>query len=387
MADNFQFNVGKLFGLDTNGNPIQFGLLQDVSLDISRTLKELLGANAFAEAIALGSGKISGKASSAEFNSTALNMMMGGLGDITQGQHLMASEAVTLSSSIKDYTAVHSAVFERNLGVNDVTNPLLSVPQTMSLNTALTTPSAPTVTASPSGGSIPAGTYSVKVAAINQLGYNSLTGFLDQQVVNLKNPAKGITEATAAVSTSALTGSNNQILASVPAVAGALAYAWYVGSAAGDETLQKITTSNNITLLTMVTGGDAPLAAGAGSTGTMGTSEYLLDPVTLGKYSFNAVDASLNKKRIVNYIWKDNSGGTTINLSNKEMGVAQYFSLFLSSPLVTKAGIQKQCNVMLNCCVSSKLAFGWKLGDFQKPQFDFQAASDAAGGLGWISIG
>lgn len=380
---NYQFNVGRLFGIDTNGNPQEFGLLQDVTLDISRELKELKGPNAFAEVIALGSGKISGKASSAEFSTNNLNLMMAGMGDVTKGQYLMASELASLSSVKKDYTVTNAANFYKNLGAKDVSNPLNAVNMVMSANTKLTAPSTPTLTTSPTGGTIPAGSYSVKVAALNQLGYNSNATF-DQQIANLKAPTSGVSAAAVAAATSALTGNTNVILASVAAVAGAVAYAWYVGLT-GAETLQIVTTGNSINLNTIVTGGDS--APVADTTGIFDTGNYVIDPTTAGKYTFNQADAAQNKNMTVNYLWHDTSSGQIINLSNKEMGVAQYFSLFLSSPMVNKQGIQRQCNVWLNAVVSSKLALGWKLGDFQKPQFDFQASSDAANGLGWFSIG
>jgi hypothetical protein len=296
----------------------------------------------------------------------------------------MASESVTLSSSINNYTVTNASHFNKNLGVTDASNPLSTIPLVMSTNTKLTTPTTPTVTTGATGGSIPAGTYSVRVAALNQLGYNSASAILDQQLNNLTAPSTGISAAAATVSTGAVTGTTNQILASVSPVDGALAYAWYVGVAAS-EVLQIITTSPSLTLLTLSTGGSAVPVAD--TTGIFGSGGYIIDPTIDGKYSFNSADANLNKKMIVNYLWNDQSGGQTINLNNKQMAVAQYFSLFLSSPLVNKQGITKQCNVWLNAVVSNKLALGWKLGDFQKPQFDFQASSDAVGGLGWMSLG
>lgn len=383
----YQFNVGRLFGVDTNGNPMEFGLLQDVTLDISRELKELTGANAFAEVIALGKGKITGKASSAEFSSANLNMMMGGLGDISAGQILMASEAVQLSNTLKTLTVANAANFNKNLGVTDITNPLSTVPLIMSSNAKLATPVAPTVSAGTTGGTIPAGTYSIKVAALNTLGYNTVygKGLIDQQLNNLVIPTSGVTAGGAAGASGALTGSTNQILATVTPVDGAIAYAWFVGLV-GNETLQVVTSSPSLTLLSLSTGGSAATVL-TDTTGIFGAGNYVMDPTVKGKYDFNQTDANVNKSMIVNYLWKDNSAGQTINLNNKQMGIAQYFSLFLSSPLVNKQGITKQCNVWLNAVVSSKLGLGWKLGDFQKPQFDFQASSDAVGGLGWMSLG
>ena len=61
---NFQFGSGSLFATPIGGNqganptPIQFGTLQDVSLDVSFAMKELYGQNQFAEQVARGKGKI-----------------------------------------------------------------------------------------------------------------------------------------------------------------------------------------------------------------------------------------------------------------------------------------------------------------------------------------
>lgn len=382
----YQFNVGRLFGVDVNGNPQEFGLLQDVSLDISRELKELNGTNAFAEVIALGKGKITGKAASAEFNANNLNLMMGGLGDISKGQILMASEAVALSTSLKTLTVSNAATYHKNLGATDISNPLSTIPLIMSSNTKLTTPEIPTVTTGTTGGNIGAGSYIVKVAALNTLAYNTVkaNNSLDQQRIGLSLPNTGVSTIAASVATSALTGTTNQILATVAPVKGAMAYAWFVGTT-GNELLQIITTGTSLTLLSLSTGGSA--VPTVDTTGIFDPGQYLIDPSTVGKYDFNQADANMSKNMIVNYLYKDNSSGKTIQLHNKEMGVAQYFSLFLSSPLVNKQGITKQCNVWLNAVVSNKLGLGWKLGDFQKPQFDFQASSDAVGGLGWMSLG
>lgn len=139
---------------------------------------------------------------------------------------------------------------------------------------ALATPSAPVITAGTSG-SIAAGTYSVKVAAMTLLAANRI--IQNQQAANLvlgvpatdasnnviAGAFDGVSIASAATSTGALTGSVNSLALSVTPVQGALAYAWFVGTA-GSETLQIVTTNSAVTLTALVSGGSsAPTANGS----------------------------------------------------------------------------------------------------------------------------
>lgn len=81
------FGSGILWGTpltDASGNaisnpsPIQFGTLQEVSLDISFDTKLLYGQNQFPVAVGRGKGKISGKAKFAQVNGTLLNSLFFG---------------------------------------------------------------------------------------------------------------------------------------------------------------------------------------------------------------------------------------------------------------------------------------------------------------------
>ena len=117
-------------------------------------------------------------------------------------------------------------------------------------STALGTPTAPTLTASGSGATLPAATYSVIVVALTLEGYlaSSLANGL-QQVVSITGAdgksyslnggsSNKSTNATQAVTL------GQTLFASTPAIAGALAYAWFVGTA-GSEKLEAITTINS----------------------------------------------------------------------------------------------------------------------------------------------
>jgi hypothetical protein len=82
----YQFGAGVLFGTPlTNAqgqavqaSPVQFGALQDVSLDISFDTKMLYGSNQFPLAVGRGKGKISGKAAFAQMNGSLLNNLLFG---------------------------------------------------------------------------------------------------------------------------------------------------------------------------------------------------------------------------------------------------------------------------------------------------------------------
>jgi hypothetical protein len=83
----YGFGAGALWGTpltDAFGNsiaapsPILFGVLQNVSVDISGDIKELTGQNQFPVAVGRGKGKIAGKASFAQINGAIINSLFFG---------------------------------------------------------------------------------------------------------------------------------------------------------------------------------------------------------------------------------------------------------------------------------------------------------------------
>ncbi len=125
---------------------------------------------------------------------------------------------------------------------------------------SLATPGAPTVSASGSGATLAAATYNVIVVALTQEGYfNSglSTGVATTKVVTGADGGTfsvngGSSNKSTAGSVAITLGQN--LVATVSAVAGAVAYAWFVGTA-GAETLQVITTTNALTLGVPIVGG------------------------------------------------------------------------------------------------------------------------------------
>jgi hypothetical protein len=77
----FSFGSGVLLGQRTdiaNATPLNFGLVQEVQLDLQFTAKELYGQYQFPVAIARGQGKASGKAKMAQVSGLAFNNLFFG---------------------------------------------------------------------------------------------------------------------------------------------------------------------------------------------------------------------------------------------------------------------------------------------------------------------
>ncbi len=142
---------------------------------------------------------------------------------------------------------------------------------------ALGAPAAPTLAAGGTGATLPAATYSVIVVALTLEGYRNSS--LAAGVATSKT-ITGADGKTFSVNGGSSNKSPNttqaitlgQVLsASVTAIQGAVAYAWYVGTA-GSETLQAITTINSATFsAALLTGQQAATAISAdSSTNTLG---------------------------------------------------------------------------------------------------------------------
>src|SRR6202049_1777306 len=127
-------------------------------------------------------------------------------------------------------------------------------------------PATPVLSASDTGATLPAATYSVIVVALTLEGYQNsaiatgvattktITGADGKTFVLSGGSSNKSTNATQAVT------SGQTLFASVTALQGAVAYAWYVGTA-GAETLQAITTINSATFAAPLTGGQQAVSA------------------------------------------------------------------------------------------------------------------------------
>jgi hypothetical protein len=136
---------------------------------------------------------------------------------------------------------------------------------------ALGTPAAPSLAAAGSGATLPAATYSVIAVALTLEGYRNSSLAAGVATSKTVTGADGKTFAInggssnkSAGATQAVT-SGQTLSATVAPVAGAVAYAWYVGTV-GAESLQAITTINSATFAAaLLTGQQAASAITADS--------------------------------------------------------------------------------------------------------------------------
>ncbi len=115
----YSFGSGVVFGKKsgTTPTPVRLGALQDVSVDISFTTKELYGQYQFPLAIGRGTAKITGKAKFGQFDALAFNdLFFGNSSAPAAGETIAAvAEAATITANI--VTASHNATFGEDLGV------------------------------------------------------------------------------------------------------------------------------------------------------------------------------------------------------------------------------------------------------------------------------
>lgn len=125
---------------------------------------------------------------------------------------------------------------------------------------ALTTPSAPTVSASGSGNTLGAATYVVYCVALTYEGFKNSSlanGVATSQTITGADGDTFVLNGGSSNKSSASSGqavsSGQALFASVPVVNGAVAYAWYVGTS-GNEKLEAITTINSVKFTTALVG-------------------------------------------------------------------------------------------------------------------------------------
>ena len=134
----------------------------------------------------------------------------------------------------------------------------------------LGTPGTPTVSAQTNAAStLPTATYYVKVVALTLEGYQNssvATGVATSKTITGTDGKTyilngGSSNISAESSGQAITSGTNALAATVTAITGAVAYAWFIGSATGAETLQQITTINSMVQSVALTGGQQPATA------------------------------------------------------------------------------------------------------------------------------
>lgn len=117
----YSFGAGSLFGVRTdssNQTPVQFGVLQEVTLEFNATNKELIGQLQYPVAVARGGIKITGKAKSAKISALAYNNLFFGA-TLSQNAGILTSvaETGTVPGTPYQITVTNSATFATDLGV------------------------------------------------------------------------------------------------------------------------------------------------------------------------------------------------------------------------------------------------------------------------------
>lgn len=117
----YAFGTGFLYGTRTDvtpATPVQFGAIQDITLDFAYTLKELYGQNQFPVTVARGPAKIEGKAKFGRIFIAAFNSLYFGQ-TITTGQTLLSNGEVASVPSSGPFTVngVNRATFVADQGV------------------------------------------------------------------------------------------------------------------------------------------------------------------------------------------------------------------------------------------------------------------------------
>jgi hypothetical protein len=121
-SQQFSFGSGLMFGTRTdisNATPIQFGTLQDISLDFSFSNKDLMGQYQMPVATARGAAKLTGKAKFARIDPQAFaDIFFGQARTLNTSDEISNGEAATIpASSPYTVTAINAATYLDDLGV------------------------------------------------------------------------------------------------------------------------------------------------------------------------------------------------------------------------------------------------------------------------------
>ncbi|MEW6563319.1 MAG: hypothetical protein AB1400_08840 [Pseudomonadota bacterium] len=127
----YSFGAGVLFARQltdasgtaiANPTPIEFGVLQDVTLDVSFDLKQLYGQNQFPVAMARGKGKITGKAKAAEINGGLLNGILFGQTLATGLVGVFKATSTTTVAATITVAPPAAGTYQKDLGVYSATD-------------------------------------------------------------------------------------------------------------------------------------------------------------------------------------------------------------------------------------------------------------------------
>jgi len=121
MSDTpqYAFGSGVLFGRKTGVDyptPVRFGALQECSIDISFTTKQLFGQYQYPLAVGRGTAKITGKAKFAQLNAQAFNDLFFNESGVTAGETITTVQEVQTPAACL-ITVTNNTTFAQDLGV------------------------------------------------------------------------------------------------------------------------------------------------------------------------------------------------------------------------------------------------------------------------------
>ena len=221
---------------------------------------------------------------------------------------------------------------------------------------ALGTPAVPTLSASGTGATLPAATYSVIVVGLSFEGYrnSSLSGGVATIKTITGNDGNtytlnGGSSMRSANATQAVTLGQTLNATAAP-VTGAVAYAWYVG-AAGSETLQAISTINSSTF-------SAPLTSGQQAASLI-TADNSRNPTLafdgLLTVGFNPVNGAYVQTLAsgvagTGTFLTPSGRGSIVEIDNMLM---QMWNAYRLSPTVIYVNAQEQKNITTKCLTNA----------------------------------
>ena len=211
----------------------------------------------------------------------------------------------------------------------------MDIHQLNAQNFALPTAGTPTLTASPTGGSIAAST-AVYVKVAGRSGVNYYRG--GSQAVS----------SEAGPNTSSSSSSTNSVTGFVAAIKGAAAYDWYVGSSSGAEYYYTTTTTNTVTITAVPTvAQNVPSLSGIYNAGKQGPTSAPTSDSSYQAYWQNGLTASILGDY---YAQPDQLGAglTFTNLVTPGTGTTQgaYYNSLDGAQLSVQGAALEQIDVM-----------------------------------------
>src|SRR5271166_1144119 len=221
---------------------------------------------------------------------------------------------------------------------------------------ALGAPATPTLSASSTGATLPAGNYSVIVVAL------TFEGYLNSSVANGVATNKTITgndgntytlNGGASIKSSNATqavASGQTLYATVPVVPGAVAYAWFVGTPVGSETLQAITLINSAAFSGSLASGTQPASSVPSGTDYSRNQNLAFDGLLTAGFKNGYVQTLATGTAGTGTFLTASGRGSIVEIDNMLM---QMWNANRLSPTVIYVNAQEQKNITAKCLTNS----------------------------------